>query len=231
MRPLFMLPVLAMLFASCGDDELAPLPAQELFTPKSASLAPNEPMPASQLPKLPPPDYYTIERDYRMCRFPLCGGFFLAAVDRSQTLCGNGVAAERCYVATLETHGIDESALLATIGDGRALVHGRIQPRNDEMTEPYFTLATDDAWYAIGVPDAAAHSYLARYGCGLTLTPLAGGHTFNVMAVDFSTLKALPKEIAHAEALLRDGGLIVSGHFDDESIAVHLYVTRVWFQF
>ena len=228
MRPLFLLPVLAMLFASCGDDELAPLPA---FTPTSASLVPNEPIHASQqLPKLPPPDYYTIERDYRMCRFPLCGGFFLAAVDRAQTQCGNGAFAERCYVATLETHGIDESALLATISEGGALVHGSMPPRSDEMTEPYFTLATDDAWYAVGVPDAAAHSYLAQYGCGLTLTPLDGGHTFNILVVDFSTLKADPKVIAHAEALLRDGGLIVSGRFDDESIVLHLHVTRVWFR-
>ena len=48
--------------------------------------------------------YYTIRPDFRRCAPPLCGGFWVQAVNRKDTRCADGSLQEECYVAHLDMH-------------------------------------------------------------------------------------------------------------------------------
>ena len=48
--------------------------------------------------------YYTIRPDFRRCAPPLCGGFWVQAVNRKDARCADGSLQEECYVAHLDMH-------------------------------------------------------------------------------------------------------------------------------
>ncbi|SMF48672.1 hypothetical protein SAMN02745866_03175 [Alteromonadaceae bacterium Bs31] len=45
---------------------------------------------------------YTARPDYRKCVSPLCGGYFVKAVNKKRTQCADGTRQKECYVATIE---------------------------------------------------------------------------------------------------------------------------------
>ena len=46
--------------------------------------------------------YYKVSPDFRRCASPFCGGYWVERVNRTTTRCGDGVYAERCYVADVD---------------------------------------------------------------------------------------------------------------------------------
>ncbi|TAN66229.1 MAG: hypothetical protein EPN17_14235 [Methylobacter sp.] len=59
--------------------------------------------------------YYTFRPDLRKCLSPLCGGFFVKAVNQTLTRCANGSRQAECYVASLNNRknfDINSAALL-----------------------------------------------------------------------------------------------------------------------
>jgi hypothetical protein len=46
--------------------------------------------------------YYLLRRDTRRCVAPLCGGFWIHRVNRTDTRCADGTYAAECYVAELD---------------------------------------------------------------------------------------------------------------------------------
>lgn len=46
--------------------------------------------------------YFQVSADVRRCAAPLCGGFHLARVNRSTTICHDGTSAARCYTPELD---------------------------------------------------------------------------------------------------------------------------------
>src|SRR5688572_21550681 len=54
---------------------------------------------ATQSLSVPPVEYFQLTRDLRRCASPLCGGFWLSAVNRLATRCSDGSYRSRCYVA------------------------------------------------------------------------------------------------------------------------------------
>src|SRR5690349_9895603 len=46
--------------------------------------------------------YFEVWADLRKCAAPMCGGFFVARLNRSTTTCVNGSAKASCYVPTLD---------------------------------------------------------------------------------------------------------------------------------
>src|SRR5262245_35756977 len=80
-RLMFMLGVLALV--SCGGDPHG--------------------MPREQsAPATVPSGYFKLRQDKRLCLWPDCGGDFYRAVNRDQTACASGAAADECYVGALE---------------------------------------------------------------------------------------------------------------------------------
>ena len=66
--------------------------------------------------------YYTFRPDLRKCMWPLCGGFFVKAVNQTLTRCADGSRRAECYVASLNNRkNFDISAA--------ALVQGAVKPK------------------------------------------------------------------------------------------------------
>jgi hypothetical protein len=78
--------------------------------------------------------YYTLTRDLRECLSPLCGGYFVQALNQQWTQCHNRrLSLEGCYVAALDLssylkNGLDQSRFLETIMSGGSIVLGRYKP-------------------------------------------------------------------------------------------------------
>jgi hypothetical protein len=45
--------------------------------------------------------FFTARPDYRRCAAPMCGGYFVKAVNKALTLCANGTRQKECYVASI----------------------------------------------------------------------------------------------------------------------------------
>ena len=86
-----------------------------------------------------PPSYVTLRRDLRRCASPLCGGFFVDAVNQDTLRCADGSRAAECYVADLDLSALglsdeqqvtlqDEAASFLLLGQIRAIrtVAGRL---------------------------------------------------------------------------------------------------------
>jgi hypothetical protein len=89
--------------------------------------------------------YYELTADLRRCASPLCGGWFLAELNRSMTTCHDGRHAKTCYAPAFdwsEAHLSDaqQAELLDAARTGavrvgvRAIVRGRFAPTN--LTTP-----------------------------------------------------------------------------------------------
>lgn len=75
--------------------------------------------------------YFAVHADTRTCPAPICGGVWVSRVNRERTLCPNGQAQSRCYVADVSFASLGLTA--ATEADlrssvGRLLVRGRMTP-------------------------------------------------------------------------------------------------------
>jgi hypothetical protein len=54
--------------------------------------------------------YFELRRDVRRCAAPLCGGFFVARVNRLSTACADGTRGAECYVMDLDFSALGLSA-------------------------------------------------------------------------------------------------------------------------
>jgi hypothetical protein len=72
--------------------------------------------------------YYTIARDLRRCVSPLCGGYWVARVNRTTTKCVDGSYAAQCYVADLDWArlGLGDRALEAVQANGSLVLRGTV---------------------------------------------------------------------------------------------------------
>jgi hypothetical protein len=86
-----------------------------------------------------PPSYVTLRRDLRRCASPLCGGFFVDAVNQDTLRCADGSRSAECYVADLDLSALglsdeqqgtlqDEAASFLLLGQVRSIrtVAGRL---------------------------------------------------------------------------------------------------------
>jgi hypothetical protein len=78
------------------------------------------------------PSYVTVRRDLRRCASPLCGGFFVDAVNQATLRCADGSRAAECYVFDLDLSALglsaDQEATLRGSPDSFLLL-GQIRPQ------------------------------------------------------------------------------------------------------
>ena len=87
--------------------------------------------------------------DYRKCAWPMCGGVYVKAINKSETKCFDGSKQEECYVA-----GVDEAKLGLTgdqagevamaIREGKVLLSGEF----DQVKDGYANLLVHKAFQA-----------------------------------------------------------------------------------
>jgi hypothetical protein len=73
--------------------------------------------------------YFTARPDYRRCVSPLCGGYFVKAVNKKLTVCADGSIRPECYVASIEYGKNPVSAGGSFSNNTPLFLIGEIEPR------------------------------------------------------------------------------------------------------
>ena len=167
--------------------------------------------------------YYTLRQDFRRCIYPLCGGYWVARVNRSTTTCADGSRAAECYVSDVDlaSLGLSDAEAAGVRGAlGRAVVRGRLVSRT-AGSYPAPALVATEAWTApTDFVPVGVFVHLRDRGVRCFTYPCVSIHeeklnsslTADIAAIDFSPSGATDDEIGAAHAALADGGLIVAGY-------------------
>jgi len=174
--------------------------------------------------------YFAIAKDFRKCSAPLCGGFYLARVNRSTTVCHTGSSQDKCYTPVLDwsESGLDaglQEKLVDASGKTSgtfALVRGRFAKKNTTTTSPALgKFIVTEAWVAEG--DNAPDGVFAKvYDNGIrcitapcpTLTEkgLNTGNSANIAILDFAPADLTQNQIdGFVEQYSAASGVIVAG--------------------
>ncbi len=105
----------SLLFVFSGLGFFACSGSDAVVVPESSTDADAATLAQSLLPSDDPgvsddSSYLRLRRDVRRCAAPLCGGFFVARVNRLSTACANGERSAECYVADLDLSALDLSS-------------------------------------------------------------------------------------------------------------------------
>ncbi len=115
------LPLMALALAcaasACGPEGNS---TQEVSQTESAATAP---IPVSY------GDYVAVERDLRKCIHPLCGGFWVSALNGQGLRCADGTVSKKCYVVELDLRHLgftpeEERKFIAQAEVGQAYLQG-----------------------------------------------------------------------------------------------------------
>lgn len=159
-------------------------------------------------------EYFSVRADVRRCAAPLCGGYFVQAVNRSATLCADGSEAQECYVAELDISGLG-----APPGAAPALVRGDLEPKDFEGFGNLGRLRAVEAWRAAGPgPGELSFYRVVDNGVRCVTTPcfswsaewLNSEDVQLVSAVELGLAGAPPEAQEQAYAELSRGRLLVS---------------------
>ena len=84
--------------------------------------------------------YVVTRQDFRKCAYPMCGGVFVKAVNKSKTTCLDGTKDVECYVADIDLAALElpEEQSIEVVSQARAgevLLSGHIAPHSDMTTQ------------------------------------------------------------------------------------------------
>jgi len=88
-------------------------------------------------------DYYTATHDYRKCASPMCGGYWIKALNVKKMTCPDGTRAESCYVSSIT---IADKNTKIDLGDGETLLHGTFEVEKFDFPGTYYQLVVDSAY-------------------------------------------------------------------------------------
>ena len=167
--------------------------------------------------------YFEIWRDQRKCASPMCGGFFVARLNRSYTVCGDHVARGACYSPSLDwTEAsiadelqpklLDAANIDATSDGVHSIVRGRVAPDRFVVTE---------AWVEEG--DAVSDGVFVRAKTNsiecitapcptITEKALNTSRSANIAAIEWSCANLSDREVESLTAdVSTDSGVILAG--------------------
>ncbi|MBV8761549.1 MAG: hypothetical protein JO257_29915 [Deltaproteobacteria bacterium] len=175
--------------------------------------------------------YFEISKDLRKCVSPICGGFYLARLNRSYTTCVDHVDRASCYVPALDwsesgvSDGLqqklyDAANIDATTSGVHAIVRGRFAPQQYAQGNLGRFVVTE-AWVEEG--DAVSEGVFVRAKTNsiqciaapcptITEKALDKSTSANIAAIDWSLAGLQDREIqSFNDALSTDGGVILAG--------------------
>lgn len=177
--------------------------------------------------------YFAIKGDTRKCAFPMCGGTFVTRLNRTTTVCHNGVSSASCYTPELDfsQSGLrvevqDQVRLAsseASIGAGvKAIVRGRFAPTNSlTVGKEMGRFIVTEAWIAqsgaatdgvfVKVKDIGVRCIAAP--CASTReTALNTSRSANISDIDYAPAGLTDDQIGEVtEKLFQPAGLIIAG--------------------
>jgi hypothetical protein len=158
--------------------------------------------------------YYSIRPDLRLCPAPLCGGFFVSAVNRARTQCADGTVAPSCYVTEIDWDDLDTEG-----SDPATLVLGKIESKEVPGFGPLGVLVADKAWR----PATDARPKGTFFGhresdvvCSTSPCPVIEQRVLNrtrqqlISTIALKGVNASPEDLAAAKAILARGGRLIA---------------------
>lgn len=178
---------------------------------------------AGQVPVAP---YYLARGDPRLCPSPVCGGLFVHLVNRSRTICGDGLRRPSCYVAAadlgkLGISDMQRAALSGSISAGRALIRGVLVRGRVPGFPQLDTLVASEVWLASSSSRTPTGTFRRVRDNGMrciaapcfSTDALVLNRTgkVSVSRVGLAGVGATTPERNRALALIATGGLITAG--------------------
>lgn len=174
--------------------------------------------------------YFEVWTDLRKCASPICGGYFLARLNRSYTTCADRQERAACYVPSLDW----SESLLSTVQDKltsaanadamspgvRAIVRGRFAPQQYAQGNLGRFVVTE-AWVEEG--DAVSDGVFVRAKTNsiqcitapcptITEKALNTSRSANIAGIDWSFAGLTDRETESFQAALStDSGVIIAG--------------------
>lgn len=177
--------------------------------------------------------YFAVTADPRRCPSPLCGGWFLTALNRSKTACHDGRLADRCYTPVLDWSEADlsdeqKATLLdaanqdAVSGAIYAMARGRFAPTNDTPRPEMGRFVITEGWLADGtapaegmfvkVVDNGLRCFAAPCP-NLTETTVNTPRSADIAAIDFTPAGLTADQLeATLQWLSTPEGIMVAGY-------------------
>ncbi len=165
--------------------------------------------------------YFSVRQDFRRCGAPLCGGSFVARVNRSTTRCADGADGSECYVAELAFAKlgftpVEKRQLLAE--PETLLLRGSIGSRLVAGAGSVGVLDVTEVWrgHAGITPSGTFNRVTASEGCFARPCPalLSSGRLNSSVSGRLSSLdlSQVPAALLGSEAYLSEpDGLMVTG--------------------
>ncbi len=212
-RTLVAAAALALSAASHAQTTAAPSPGTDPSTPPTVN-AKAEP-------------YFIVTRiDARKCAYPLCGGYFVKAVNSTLTRCADGKLARECHAVELDTRALgwsDEqrAKFEASFGTGKALVKGALEPQPRGLYTGE-VLRLTQAWQAQGGNKRPLGTFFSLKNNGIvciqapcpsfSLTTLNRPATERTIdGPDFTPAHASAEAVQAAWAAMEQGPILTTG--------------------
>lgn len=175
--------------------------------------------------------YFEVWRDLRKCASPICGGYFVARLNRSYTTCVDHQDRAACYVPAidlsesglsdgLQAKLVDAANVDAMSSGVRAIVRGRFAPQQYAQGNLGRFVVTE-AWVEEG--DAVSDGVFVRAKTNsiqciaapcptITEKALNTSRSANIAEIDWSLAGLTDRETESFQtALSSDGGVIIAG--------------------
>lgn len=201
----------------------------------SASAQAQTTLPASSTDPSTPPTaidaqaepYFIVTRiDARKCAYPLCGGYFVKAVNSPLTRCADGKMAKECHAVELDTRALgwsdDQRATFeASFSQGKALVKGALEPQPRGLYTGE-VLRVAEAWQAQGTNKRPVGTFFSLKNNGIVCIQ-APCPSFSLTALnrptreraidtpDFSPARAPEDAVKAAWSALAQGPILAAG--------------------
>ncbi len=167
--------------------------------------------------------YFTVKPDLRKCVSPICGGWFVTAVNQEVMSCPDGTIQKECYVGTdkITIPGLSDIEM-ADLRHSMSNLNTLLQGTVSNLVE-YGLLLVNSAW--IGATTQAPEGrFVAVSNNGIVCItypcPSYDGHILNqkmvknLASVDLSAVQANDEQLALAQkAINSHAGLPMAGHF------------------
>ena len=191
--------------------------------------------------------YTKVERDFRRCVSPLCGGYWVSNLNRGRTRCADGTWAERCYVAEIdwENLGLSEHQVADLRHHiDRVVLLGQVVPRRFGDFGTLGALNPRQAWLSANEQAPRGNVFRVEdldflcftYPCfNLRSHLLNSGRSWTHSGLDLRRVGATDAQLAEAREALSGDQLLVSGYFARDSgrqdlrqRGVTLYATQLY---
>ena len=159
--------------------------------------------------------FYSLRVDARRCIFPVCGGEWVARVNRASTRCAGGRYADECYVAEVENHTDLSEAEWADFLSAPKIVRGRIVSRAYGDFGRFGVLEVTEAWRAADDVEPEGIFYAVRDNGRRCFTyPCYSIHEAKLNSTRHRSLSGLAGRLGDkaGSAMVEDEKVIAAGH-------------------